>query len=475
MMKSLFEISKNELEKHLSKNKKIDIAIIHLTFEGIQTYGGGVCSVIRGHIEALKVLKNKLKVYGIEITPYFCEIAYAGDHERRDIAYEKYAKSIIEEMGGEIIYLTNFSRGYLPKASWGVGDLGGIENWKTAGASGASAALNITKKHQAGVIYCHDSLYSFAPIYIALQSDAYDADALSILVLHSTALTHELPLPNPERLMAESAAIHWAKISPKVKLGYISKFIRNHIIKDYGASIKNMVPVGNGINPQNEIFRQRSPEEIKIKLKEYNIPVDRELFVTWGRAVEYKRYDVNLKAAARLKNEIHPVVVITPKYPELETLAKKLGINVSFVYKFDPELIASLCQWEKSVAVGILSKFEPCGLIPMEMRMYSRNTGALLIVSDTGGLFEQVNDGVDGFVSKQDDDKDVAKVIKRILNLPDEEKTKIRKNGFVKVLKYYTWTSQILITLSSVFSSLRNIFNRVKKEIINDLRDSFLL
>jgi len=416
----------------------------------------------------LKVLKDKLKRHGIKLTPYFCEIAYAQDHERRDKPYETYAAETIREMGGEIIFLANFTKGYLPKASWGVGDLGGIENWKVAGASGASAALNLARKHQAGVIYCHDSLYSFAPIYASLQADAYGADVASLFVIHSTALTHELPLPNPERLMAESAAIHWAKVSPRVKLGYISKFIRDHVIKDYGASGHHMIPTGNGISPDNPIYRQRTQKEIAEKLKQYKIPLNKKLLITWGRAVAYKKYDINLKAASRLKEKIHPVVIVTPESNELIALAKELGIDASFIFNFDPELIAALSQWENTVAAGILAKNEPCGLVPMEFRMYARNTGGLLIVSDTGGLVEQVNDGIDGFVSKQDDDNNVAGIIQKIIGLPEKDKTAMRKNGFKRILNEYIWTSQALTTLQSVFPALKELLNTVREEIVRD-------
>jgi len=472
-MKSLFDVSGEQIKSYLEGKRTLDIAVIHLTFEGIQTFGGGVCSVTRGHLDALEILKRKFSKYKINLVPYFCEIAYAKDHERRDTDYEDYARKKISAMGGEVVLLTNFTQGYLPKAPWGVGDLGTTENWKAAGASGASAALNIAFRHKASIIYCHDSLYSFAPLYISLQADAFGADVMSIFIIHSTALTHELPLPNPERLMAESATIHWAKISSRVKLGYISKFMRNHIVKDYGAAAQHMVPAGNGINPENPLFRQRTQEEIAKKLKEYKIPLDKNLFISWGRSVAYKKYDVNLKAAARLNNKIYPVIIVTPEYPELEKLAQELGIEARFVYTFDPELIASLCQWKKTAAAGILAKMEPCGLIPMEMRMYARNTGGLLIVSDTGGLKEQVDDGVDGFISKQDDDKDVARIIKNILDLPERKKEKIRANGFQTIVDNYTWTTQIVKTLSASIPSLNFIINNVRQEITAEDRKKF--
>jgi len=449
-----------------------DLAVIHLTFEGIQTFGGGVATVVRGHLGALPRLQRELARRGIRLTPYFAEIAYAPDHERRDPGHQEEVEKAVASLGGEVQYLVNFTRGRLPKAAWGVGDLGELENWKAASASGAAVALNWARRHQRAVIYAHDSLFALAPVYASLQAPAYGADITAIYVVHATALIHEMPLPNPQRLMVESAAVHWAKVTPLVKLGCISRFMARHLKEDYGAHEEHLVPAGNGINPLDPFFRLRNRDEIAAKLGEYGIPLDRPLLFSWGRAVEYKRFDVVLQAAARLEGRVHPVVMVTPRYERLVELRNELGIEASLVFAFDPELVACLLQWENTVAAASLALNEPFGLTPAETRVHARRQGALMVVSDTGGLVEQVEDGVDGFVTRQDDPDDVARTVARILEMGEGEKQRIRRAGLERVLREYTWSSQILRTLAAVVPEIAAVAEEVKEAIMSEERET---
>jgi len=467
-MKSVFDETAEEAGKRIKRGAKLDLAIIHLTFEGIQTFGGGVATVLRGHLGALPRLRGELARHHIHITPYFAEIAYAANHERRDPLYQAQAEKQVWSMGGDIAYLVNFTQGYLPKAPWGVGDLGGMENWKAACASGAAVALNFARRHQAAVVYCHDSLFALAPLYISLQAPACRADACAIYVVHATALTHELPLPNPERLMVESAAVHWAKVTPRARLGYISKFMSRHMIEDYGAKPQHLVPTGNGVNPGDPMFRRRSPEEIMERLKAYNVPLDRPLVFSWGRAVEYKRFDMVLKAAARLEGRVHPVIMVTPRYQGLVDLSHQLGLEASIIFAFDPELVACLLQWQRTAAAASLAHLEPFGLTPAEVRMHGRKSGALMVVSDTGGLAEQVQDGVDGFVTRQDDPEDVARALARIMDMSEGDKLPLRQAGLETILSGYTWSSQILRTLSALVPRVARIAEEVREALVRE-------
>ncbi|MGQ9674553.1 MAG: glycosyltransferase family 4 protein [Chloroflexota bacterium] len=445
---------------------RLDLAITHLTFEGIQTYGGGVATVTRGHLAALPGLQEELAKHSIRITPYFAEIAYAAEHERRDPEYQRQATEAILAMGGRLEFLVNFTQGYLPRAPWGVGDLGSMENWKVASGSGAAAALSLGRAHQRSLVYCHDSLFALAPVYITLQAPAYGVDVVALYVIHSTALLHEMPLPNPERLMVESLGVQWAKVYPNERLGYISRFMADHIIREYGGHPDTLAPAGNGINPENPWFRLRSREEISDKLRQYRVPLDKPLVFSWGRPVEYKRYDVVIEAAAQLRGQIHPVIMLSGDYPKLPELARGLGMDVTLINAFDPEFVAAMVQWENTQAAASLALNEPGGLTPMEVRMLARKSGALMVVSNTGGLAEQVSDGQDGFVTKQDDAKDVARVLRHILTMDERAKRRIRENGLETVLNRYTWSSQILTTLAATVPEVGLVADEVRAGLV---------
>jgi glycosyltransferase involved in cell wall biosynthesis len=212
----------------------------------------------------------------------------------------------------------------------------------------------------------------------------------------------------------------------------------------------------------------RSDDDIAKKLRQHNIPLDKPLLVSWGRAVPYKKFDIVIKSAAELGKDVHAVVVVSPESRDLSNLRNSLGLDMSLIFGFDAELVACLLQWKNSAVVPILAKLEPCGLTPMEARMHARHQGPLVVTSDTGGLPEQMKHGVDGLVSRQDDVADVVAAIRRILAMSDRDKQRIREAGFKRILRQYTWTSQIVTTLSSLLPHVALVGEELREECVRE-------
>lgn len=448
-----------------TRRGSLDLAIVHLAFEGAQIFGGGNANVQWGHLSSLPLVKEELAKHDINVTPYVFEIAYLPSHVRYSASNLQRTRHQLESMGGELGFLTNYTEGAQPQGSWGVGELGGLENWRIASAAGASAALNVAAHHDAGLVYCHDSAYALAPLYASLQADAFGADILAAYVVHASAMLHEMPLPNPERLMVESASIHWAKVQPRARIGAVSKFMSDHVVQHYGAHPDTIIPTGNGVNPRDQFFRVRDRDEIQATLTEYGIPVNRPLVVTFGRAVEYKRHAMLLHSLAHTTTNVHAVVMAYPRDDELHRLRNEIGVDSTVVDSFDRELMACLIQWPATVVATLLSLYEPCGLIAMEARLLAREVGALLVVSDTGGLVEQVEDGVDAFVTRQDDPRHIAQAIDRIVNMHSDNRYKMRSVAADRVLENYTWSAQIVRTLASCIPQIARVADQVTEAI----------
>jgi len=447
------------------------LAVTHLTFEGIQIFGGGVATVTRGHLRSLPRVRAALSRHGIDLSAFFAEVAYTPEHRRWSPDNLEYARGLIADMDGELGFLPNYTQGGEPWGSWGVPELGGVENWKVESASGASFLLNVARDHDATVGYCHDSVFALAPLYASLQAEAYNRARLAaIYVVHATALTHEMPLPNPERLMVESVAMHWPKVNESAKLGRISEFMIEHLVRDYGADASTIVPTGNGVDPADPTFQLRDPATIEAKLAEHGVPTDRDLIFCWGRSVAYKKYDMVLKTAARFKDALHPVLILSPEYPEMVELAKELGLSATIITAFDSELVACMLQHERTKVACALAYREPCGLTPSEIRLHARKSGPVVVVSDTGGLPEQVESGVDGFITRQDDVDDVAAAVDKVLGMSEGKLNKVRAAGAETILSRYTWSTQILTTLAATVPEVAAAEEAVRAELVSDQR-----
>ncbi|MHC4945199.1 MAG: glycosyltransferase family 4 protein [Planctomycetota bacterium] len=463
-MKSVFDLTPAEAVATL-KNQPLDLAVVHLVLEGIRSKGGGNATVIRGHIDAYPAIQKALAAHDIRITPYVAEIPVADSHPLRDRESEARYIPAIEALGGEFGYLADYTFG-LPLANDWSPQLGQVhQSWYPASASGASLAINWGKRHDATLLFGNDCMFAMSPVYASMAAEGLGMDLMSCWIAHSSSFLHELPRPNPERFQVESAVVQWSKVQPHVKIGVISDFMGRHLAAEFGARDDTLAPTGNGVDLNSPLFRQRTQEEIKPLLEKHGVPLDRPLAMTWGRPVPYKRLDLLLKACKKIEGEYYPVVIAHPVNELLLSARDELDLDCALIDAYDFELVAALLQWEYTLAACILSFNEPCGIVPMEARALARQNGPVLVVTDTGGLPEQVEDGKDGFVVKQDDAEALASVLKHIKGLDDGARARIREQGYETVRRKYTWKRQILRTLSHLVPHVRSLEKDLSKQL----------
>ncbi|WP_145558634.1 glycosyltransferase family 4 protein [Yersinia mollaretii] len=439
-----------------NEEKKLKVGVIHLATEGIQLFVGGVGSYIRGQIQALPDVIDLLAKNNIILEAHFIEIACSRYHAFYDNECRAHYISQIHHMGGTFSTVPNMTQGRDAGCSWPYGDhfLGNIQNWQVSSAAGAARIMDISADYDITLAFCHELPFSLTPLIARLHAAMEGVNLKIIYISHGTAFNHEMPLPNPERLMAESLPIHWAKIDSNIKLGSISQFMATHLMKEYGADPTSFVPVPAGINFNDPWFRIRSDQEISDTLSQYEIPLERPLAITLGRGVRYKRHDLLLKASCYLGNAIHPVIVSDPILPELSALARQLPIQPSIINSFDRELMACLIQWRNTQVCVLSAENEPNGLIPMEARWLAREQGALLVVADSGGLSEQVEQGIDGFRHNAGDAENLAEVIRQVYPLSEVERNKIRRAGATRIKTHHQWDKQILAPLACLIPQI---------------------
>lgn len=462
--------------------QSLNLAVVHLTIEGISAKGGGVCTVTRGHLATLPRVKKALESEGIKLTPYFVETHFGPKFNNYDAGFFAYATNQIKEMGGQYYSVLNQSPdGHPVSCNWPGGEnfFGTIEQIKLESAGAASIARSIGRWYDVTVVYCHDTFFMYSPVYGTHQDN--DERVKWIRVVHSTTLKHDVEPVDPYKIGAEYASFYWAKKYPNVFIGTISSYISDHLVKDYAADRSRIVPTGNGVDPLDKKYRIRTDDEISAKIVEYNkklkaegkdyftVPMDKKLILSFGRPVPYKRLSLTLDVAKALSPDYHAVIVTLGAYPELEEQAKKPGITASVINAFDFELCACLSQYKKTVCIPILAYNEPFGLIPAEVRLLIRKSGGLLVVPDDGGgLAEQVTDGKDGFIAKEPakNIKDLAELIKKIDAMSAADKNKVRNNGTNLVFEGgYTWSGRILETLSAVVPEVE----KVRRKALHDI------
>ncbi len=414
------------------------LALIYLVPEGVNTWVAGVGSVINANMRALPLVAEDMKKLGYELNVYFATPAATPAVRGWNPEQLEKARKVSSKLGGKVVLLPNYTDG--------SDNFGRLESWKAISGAGAGLSLELATQYDKTVVLAHSSHpFALAPVYIDMQHDALGVDITSVYTIHSTAIQDRTfqfkgkKHPDHERIMVEALAIQWSKFTDTIRLGCISDYMGEHLVKEHGARRESLIPIKNGIDKSDPHFALISEDRKLAKLKEFGIPLDKQLFFSWGRFVSEKGFDIVLESAAKTKGAVHPVIVgmvdHSPEYPdEIIKMSKDLNIDCTIIVERDWELVTSILQWKNTALVAILSRYdEPHGLTVNEARYHARNGGPLVMVSNRGGLPEQIEHGKDGFIANIDDPDGVVNVIDEFLAMDQEKRETIRQNA-LKIL-----------------------------------------
>jgi glycosyltransferase involved in cell wall biosynthesis len=129
---------------------------------------------------------------------------------------------------------------------------------------------------------------------------------------------------------------------------------------------------------------------------------DRHGYITWGRHVPYKRFDLAIEAANKAGFDLK----IVSSGPDTERLKKLAGPTVTFTGRIsDPELVSAVQH-----ARGLLfPNEEDFGLVPVE----AIAAGTPVIAYAKGGALDIVQDGETGVLFKHQTAEHLIKAVKR--------------------------------------------------------------
>ena len=102
--------------------------------------------------------------------------------------------------------------------------------------------------------------------------------------------------------------------------------------------------------------------------------------------------------------------------------------------EYNRKLPRALSQWNNTKAVICPSRGEPFSNIPLEVSLWAKDSGPVLICSDIDGYTEQIIHKKNGFLFNLSQRGDLARQIEFVLTLTPEHANRIRKNAYKKVI-----------------------------------------
>lgn len=198
------------------------------------------------------------------------------------------------------------------------------------------------------------------------------------------------------------------------------------VVETWGVSKEKIHVVYNGIAPHHVGLKQVIRGLLKFK---------GELVISAGRLVSWKGFDTLIHVhAALVKQRPNLKLLIVGGGPEeerLETLAGKLGVESSVIFTHRVEN-AVLLRYMRAADVFVLNtKYEGFSHLLLEASVI----GVPIVTTKTGGNPEFIDDGMNGYLVKPDDEKALAKKIAALLDAP-EKRSRLAANAKRKVEKF---------------------------------------
>lgn len=423
------------------------IAIVYMAHDGFTSLYTGVGTVARDFLLSFphvsENLKSVFKNYSIDL--YATTIKYDKNCFGFSEKLKKETLRFIKK--NENIHLIELLNGSNANESYAT-----IEYWKFASISGATFTYTLSLRYDQVIIVAVDTPFAQVANYFFKQ---YQFKNVKIVWLpQSTVLIHRkktqpLTKEEKERYQWEKEAVTLAAKNRQVFIGCVGSFMKKHLIRDYSAKPNRMVDLSNGLDLkrlENNKVSQKTTENL---LKKLNVPTDRPLLFSFGRSEEYKGLDLVVTNSLELIDKYkYYVLIFCSPYPDkggaatlrklkLFEAKKKTDIKVYLTHDFS--LPHYIMQWQQTNILAVLSRAEPFGLIPIESRYYN-NPSLTLLVSNAGGLPDQVENNRDGFITKLDSNS-IKKSLNNISMLSRQDKRKISTNGYDKIIKTYDQAS----------------------------------
>jgi len=424
------------------------IAVVYVTYDGAVNSASGVGVLSRYFVDAMPSIVTSMKSHAdVSFHVVAVKLSEAAGGYSPDL--QQHTATVCSPLGGRLHLIDN--------GLGGQKGYGSLENWQLASANAAVVIQEIAQKYDRTIAYLVDTPFMCLPFY----SQADSSTTQFVVVPHSDTFSHFPDTIELPRLGWEAASMQALTVFPNVYLAKTSEFLLRTLKAHYKIDDAKVISLQTGLVPDADRFRPASAAEIRAALQARAIPLDKPLIFSVGRAVPYKGFTDLIESFALLKqkgSDAHLVFIAPPHKneigitDELEALIAKhdIGQSCTPIYDLDMELPRLICQWKHTRLVAQLSHREPFGLVPEEVRLWTKHAGPVIVASNLDGFVEQIDDGVDGFLVPPHDHQRVAAIFQHILECSQNDLAAMREKGWQRAMRDYNYTKAVETSLNTL-------------------------
>ena len=420
--------------------------IFFLTYNGYYNFTSGIGTQTNTFLRGIEAYYKKFeKIYGeFEINLIVPEFDRTVDGFSQK--YIDFADEIVNKLGGKV-YKCDSSLDIANTDFWTV------SNWERICVSASAIILEEASKYKNSIVIAVDPPFLHVPKYIEEHREKSSPEIQSIILMYTSSYIHDEKLLH-EKLEWEHSGLASVLEYENIKIGKTCNYMHDHLMEFYGSDSKSFVPYSSSLFLEDNIFNKLSKSKVVDILSKYNIPADKNIIFAFGRMARVKGFDILLKNFRQVQNNAHLVLLATTfedLVDEYKSVIKKENISCSLITQFTRELPIALCQHQQCRIVVCPSRSEPFSNIPLEVALWARDQGPVVLTSNVGGFIEQIDDKKSGFIFDIKDSKDLVEKIKFILQLSDEQLESIRLTACEKVIKERDFFNNFGLLLSSIW------------------------
>jgi glycosyltransferase involved in cell wall biosynthesis len=175
--------------------------------------------------------------------------------------------------------------------------------------------------------------------------------------------------------------------------------------------------------------------------------------LAFGRAAAIKGFERLIPALAPLSDRVHFVLISVPYINDdsqqqvYDRLLQQHAISATHVKAFSRELPRALCQWPRTKIVAVPSRHETFSNIPLEVALWARARGPVMVASAAGGFVDQIEPGISGFLVDISSCQHITQTLRQVLDLSTEAQASIRHRAYQRVVQKYDFKRNFPATL----------------------------
>ena len=421
-------------------------ALFYLTYNGLYNFTNGIgtqTQILIGGLEAIQ--EALIATYGPIDAHVVCPLpdahTWGYDH-----AFFQQQQQRLAQLGGQV-HLIPYKRDFAQ-------DLWELRSWKSLCHNVAPLLHAQTAAYDRSLIICVDQPWLHTPYALGMGQGRVLPHRIDVLlVLYSTAYIRNWETPDATEIAWEQEGLAASQPDSCVALANICPSFTAHLRTHFQLPAAPFASYTSSILVDDPSLVLLDKAVVRATLQAYGIPLDADVVLAFGRAAPIKGFEQLIPALAPLRDRVHFVLISVPYISDdsqqrmYDQLLQQHAIRATHVKAFTRDLPRALCQWPRTKMVVVPSRHETFSNIPLEVALWARENGPVVVASAVGGFIDQIEAGVTGFFIDISSPQRITQTLLRVLDLPQDAHAAIRRQAHQRVIGVYDFSRNFPVTL----------------------------